>query len=384
MKGRILISLLLCFVLIISAFSFLGCSESNSEGYTLSDDGTYYTFTGIKNLAETEYTFLSEIDGIPVTQIKANAFSQNFTIKKVIIPDSITKMGSNAFSKCAELTEVTIGSGLDTIPESAFAFCNKLTTVTFSTGLQKISKSAFANCLKLDNVTLPTTLTTLCEKAFLKCRGLKSIVLPENLTKIENSCFEECTSLTSVTINKALTEISNSCFKKCSKLTTINFAMDGVLEVIGNSAFLNSAVTELTFPDSLKGIKESAFYNCKQLRKVTFGKGITFIGGSTSTSVGGTFCDDDAETVHVTEFVFPEEALGYGWYPSHDGWGSSGTRQYWFEFWPDGTPHNVGSHDSYFLTPEELRNNEACMTLAQTMGSWAWFKCTTPDPEYAL
>ena len=92
MKGRILISLLLCFVLIISAFSFLGCSESNSEGYILSDDGTYYTFTGIKNLAETEYTFLSEIDGIPVTQIKANAFSQNFTIKKVIIPDSITKM----------------------------------------------------------------------------------------------------------------------------------------------------------------------------------------------------------------------------------------------------------------------------------------------------
>jgi hypothetical protein len=201
---------------------------------------------------------------------------------------------------------------------------------------------------------------------------------------MENSCFEECSNLLSLTINKNLTEISNSCFKKCSKLQTINFPVDGVLEVIGNSAFLNAAVTELTFPDSLKGIKESAFYNCKQLRKVTFGKNIMFIGGSTSSSVGGAFCDDDATTVHITEFVFPEDALGYGWYPSHDPYGPFGTRQFWFEFYPDGTPHNAGSHDTYFLTPEELLNNEACATLAQLMGSWSWFKCTTPNPEYAI
>ena len=364
----------------VLTFSFVGCGAP-AEGYTLSEDGTYYTFTGLKEYESTEYTILSEIKGVPVTEIAARAFYQNMTLTKVVIPDSVTKMGSNVFNKCGELKEVVVGKGINSIPESTFANSIKLTTVTLPEGLEKIGKNAFNNCLKLDGLILPSTLTTISEKAFYKCRRLSSIVLPENLTKIEISCFEECSGLLEVTINKNLTEISHSCFKKCSKLATINFAVDGKLEVISTSAFLNTAVTELTFPDSLKGIKESAFYNCKQLRKVTFGKGITFIGGG---GTGGAFCDDDLGAVHITEFIFPEEALGYGWYPSHDPYGSSGTRQFWFEFYPDGTPHNVGSHDSYFLTPEELLNNEACMTLAQTMGSWSWFKCTTPDPEYAI
>ena len=380
MKKRLFTSLLLCFVLLASAFSFVGCGAT-AEGYTLSEDGTYYTFTGLTQYESTEYTILSEIKGKPVTEIAKSAFAQNMTLVKVIIPDSITKMGSSAFNKCGELKEVVIGTGLKIIPESAFANSIKLTTTTFSEGLEKISKNAFNNCLKLNNVNLPSTVTTLSEKAFYKCRGLTSIVLPENLSKIEISCFEECSSLTSLTINKALEEIPTNCFKKCPKLQTINFAMDGELYLIGNSAFDGAAVTELTFPDSLKGIKAGAFHNCKKLRRVVFGKGIEYIGGSVDPLVGGSFCETisegETDTVHIEEFIFPEEAIGYGWYPSVNKWGSSGNRSFWEE-------GNNGSHDLYFLTPEEIRNNEARHQLCQTMGGYSWFKCTTPDPEYAV
>ena len=258
----------------------------------------------------------------------------------------------------------------------------KLTTVNFSEGLEKIGKNAFANCLKLDGIIFPSTVTTLAEKAFLKCIGLSSITLPENLTKIEISCFEGCSGLLEVTINKTLEEISNSCFKDCSKIATINFAMDGVLELIGGSAFLGSAVAELTFPDSLKRIKAAAFFNCKALRKVTFGKGIEFIGGTVSDVAGGAFGeyvsaeDKPNDKAHILEMIFPEEAIGYGWYPSLDAYSLTPSRSYW-------DPENPGSYDLYFLTPEEIRNNEARQQLCQTMTGYSWAKCKTPNPEHA-
>ena len=381
MKKRLLTSLLLCFVLIVSTFSFVGCGSA--EGYTLSEDGTYYTFTGLTQYESTEYTILSEVKGVPVTEIAKSAFEQNMTLTKVTIPNSITTMGSSAFNKCGELKEVVIGTGLKIIPESAFANSIKLTTVTFSEGLEEIGRNAFNNCLKLDNVVLPSTVTTLASKAFYKCRRLSSIVLPENLTKLETSCFEECSGLLEVTINKNLTEISVSCFKKCPKIATINFAMDGKLEMIENSAFNGSAVSELVFPDSLKCIKAGAFFNCKQLRKVTFGKGIEFIGGAVSDTAGGAFSeyvapeDKATDTTHVLEMIFPEEAIGYGWYPTLDPYGSNPGRVYWRE-------GNPGSHDLYFLTPEEIKNNEAREQLAQSMGGYSWAKCKTPNPDYAV
>ncbi len=380
MKRRIFTSLMLCLVLLMSCFSFLGCS--NTEAYSLSQDGTYYTFVGAEGFEETEYTILSEIKGIPVTEIAENAFSENTTLTKVVIPDSITKMGKGAFYKCGALSEVTIGAGLKNISDSAFEQCSKLATVNFSEGLEKINRNAFSKCLKLNNITFPDTVTTLCEKAFYACRGLTSITLPSNLTKIEISCFEDCSGATEVTINKTLKEISTDCFRKCSKLKKINFAMDGELELIGGSAFLGSAVTELTFPDSLKGIKAGAFFNCKALRTVTFGKSIEFIGGSTSKTEGGAFSlEVRGNEAHIEKMIFPDEALGYGWYPSHDGWGSAGERQPWVPSWPDGTIHDA-SPSLYFITVEEMQSNNGakpCKLFALSMGGYSWFKAKTPE-----
>lgn len=373
MRKHTITSLMLSFVLIISCFPFMGCGKS--KGYVLSEDQTYYIFQGYDEFDETDYTILSEVKGLPVTEIAKNAFSGNATLTTVTIPDSITKIGYEAFSKCSELKEVTIGAGVKAIPESGFNYCQKLTTVTFSEGLEKINKSAFANCMKLDNLTFPSTLTTISEKAFYRCRTLSSVSLPENLTKIETSCFEECSGITEVTINKNLIEISNSCFKNCPKVAKINFAMDGILELIGTSAFFNASVTELTFPDSLRGIKSGAFENNKKLRKVTFGKGIEFIGGnvrSASDPLGGAFneiiSEGENDTIHITEMIFPEDAIGYGWFASLDGWGSSGTPS---------LPNKPENADLYFLDPDEIRNNEARVQLCQTMTGYSWFKKKT-------
>lgn len=375
MKRRILTALTLCTVLLLSSLSLFGCGETR-DIYVLSDDKTYYICNGNDTFNQTELEIKSEINGLPVKEISELAFYGNETLKKVTIPDSVTKIGKSAFQNCSALNEVTIGSGVKTVSESAFEHCQNLTTVVLSDNVTKISKNAFKNCIKLSEINLPDCITTIGESAFAKCKSLKTVVLPAELTKLDSKAFEDCIKITSLTINKKLEKIGDSSFKNCLTLTTINFATDGALEIIGGSAFWGcSSIAELTFPDSVKGILSSAFYNCKGLRKVTFGKGINYIGGSIP---AGTFVDDDTSTIHIEEMIFPEEAIGYGWYPTLSEYQSIRSRSYW------GGEGYPGDDDLFFLTPEEIRNNEARVQLAQTMGGYAWAKCIDPNPDRAV
>lgn len=373
MKRRTITALLLCAVLILSCFTAFGCGEGRDDIYVLSADKTYYVCNGNENFNQAELVIKSEVDGLPVKEISELAFYGNETLTSVTIPDSVIKVGKSAFQNCSALSEVTIGSGLKVIGESMFERCQSLTTVTLPDSVTVISKNAFKTCIKLSEINLPDSITTINESAFAKCRSLTSVVLPAELTKLNGKAFEECTKLTSLTVNKKLEKIGDSSFMNCSSLTTINFATDGALEIIGGSAFWGCvSIAELTFPDSVKGILSSAFYNCKGLRKVTFGKGINYIGGSIP---AGTFVDDDTSTTHIEEMIFPEEAIGYGWYPTLSEYQSIRSRSYW------GGEGYPGSDDLFFLTPEEIRNNEARDLLAQQMGGYAWAKCLDPNPD---
>lgn len=55
--------------------------------------------------------------------------------------------------------------------------------------------------------------------------------------------------------------------------------------IIDVDAFWQAKITSVTFPDSLRVLRERAFGECKNLEKVNFGKGITEIGSTNSISV---------------------------------------------------------------------------------------------------
>lgn len=56
-------------------------------------------------------------------------------------------------------------------------------------------------------------------------------------------------------------------------------------KIISEDAFWQAKITSITFPDSLRVLRERAFGECKNLEKVDFGKGITEIGSTNSISV---------------------------------------------------------------------------------------------------
>ena len=74
--------------------------------YTLSDDGTYYSVSGIGNCKDTDIFIPLMHNGLPVKEIASQAFYDCHSLTSVVIPDSVTSIGVGAFSSCTGLKNI--------------------------------------------------------------------------------------------------------------------------------------------------------------------------------------------------------------------------------------------------------------------------------------
>ena len=92
------------------------------------------------------------------------------------------------------------------------------------------------------------------------------------VTYIAEGVFEDCEYLTSVTIPDSVKEVYDSAFLNCRNLKTVTLGKG--IDFIGSSAFYGTAIESITIPGSVKTIYENAFCDCKNLKTVTLGEGI--------------------------------------------------------------------------------------------------------------
>ena len=87
--------------------------------YELSDDGSYYTVTGMGSCKELDLTVPSEFSGKPVRVIGKEAFADT-KIKSIIISEGIEEICYEAFFSCKNLKSITLPSTLKKINDWAF------------------------------------------------------------------------------------------------------------------------------------------------------------------------------------------------------------------------------------------------------------------------
>lgn len=133
-------------------------------------------------------------------KIDGAAFSENHTIKSVVIPSKVTEVGSSAFSECESLVSVNIPSSVETLGGCAFYFCSSLKTVTFEENcrIPEIGYDTFRGCTSLEEITLPDSITSIGDEAFFYCPMLERITLPEGIVSIGREIFSHCEKLSTV------------------------------------------------------------------------------------------------------------------------------------------------------------------------------------------
>ncbi len=84
----------------------------------------------------------SSLGGKPVTVINSNAFSQEYTIKKIVLPETITTIAYGAFSNMA-LKEINIPSKVTILSNDLFSNTSSLRIIHLPAGLKKVENGAF-------------------------------------------------------------------------------------------------------------------------------------------------------------------------------------------------------------------------------------------------
>lgn len=269
------------------------------EQLTYHNYGDYIEITDCDYSAET-VEIPAEIDGVPVTGIRYNAFCYCSDLTSIIIPKSVTSIGERVFFGCTGLTSVEIPDSVTSIGYCAFYDCTNLTSIGIPDSVTNIGGQAFygtswleekrkenpfviVNGILIDgyacpnDVIIPDGVTSIGNDAFRGCSGLASINIPDNVTSIKDGAFWDCKGLTSIVIPDSVISIGNSAFGGCSNLTSVEIS-DSVNTIGENAFYYCTGLTSIEIPKRLNTISENTFSHCHGLTSVEIPDNVTSIG----------------------------------------------------------------------------------------------------------
>lgn len=183
---------------------------SDGLEYALSDDGTYYTVTGIGLCSDRNIVIPYTYNELPITSIGDRAFYRCVgRLTEIVIPDSVTRIGDGAFANCVSLMSIMVDEdnkyfkSIDNNLYSKYgekliqyAIGKKDTYFEIPSGVTCIDRYAFISCDSLTSVAIGNSVTSIGEYTFAYCDSLTEIVIPNSIKNIGNYAFENCNNLT--------------------------------------------------------------------------------------------------------------------------------------------------------------------------------------------
>lgn len=314
---KLFITFCVLIITLLCGISTFAADTDDSGKWEYQTYGTGVELTSYKGTQTDVYVpSKTEVNGefLPVIKLGDNLFKGNTSLNSVTISEGITEIGASAFEGATNLVCIVTPESLTTIGARAFSGCTAFNSVILYDSVTSIGKDSFVGCDKLtiycnkgtEGYNYAVVNSIKCEvlnsetvPQIIKIDGLEyyimngeaivvsydnsktSVTIPVTVegypvTSLKN-VFSNCTSLTDITLPDSLNKIADSAFSGCTSLTSI--IIPDSVSSIGNKAFSKcTSLKNVVLPEKMVRISTSMFEQCSRLVSITIPDGVTSIG----------------------------------------------------------------------------------------------------------
>ena len=193
------------------AYTIPNTDATDNSAFTFVNHGDSIEITGFDN-SVSDVVIPSEIEGLPVTAISVGAFYLS-AITSIEIPNTVTSIGEMAFLGCTSLKSVKLSTGVAKIDKNAFGSCSALQEI-------QVAKDN-PNFSSLNGVLYSKKQDTLVIYPAAKTDA--AYIIPSGVTSVAMYAFSENPYLETLTIPNSLIKVGDSAFYNCKNLRAVSY-----------------------------------------------------------------------------------------------------------------------------------------------------------------
>lgn len=193
------------------AYTIPNTDATDNSAFTYVNHGDSIEITGFDN-SVSDVVIPSEIEGLPVTAISVGAFYLS-TITSIEIPNTVTSIGEMAFLGCTSLKSVKLSTRVAKIDKNAFGSCSALQEI-------QVAKDN-PNFSSLNGVLYSKKQDTLVIYPAAKTDA--AYIIPSGVTSVAMYAFSENPYLETLTIPNSLIKVGDSAFYNCKNLRAVSY-----------------------------------------------------------------------------------------------------------------------------------------------------------------
>lgn len=223
-----------------------------------------------------------------VTELGHFLFGDLPNLEKVVLADTVKIIGNSTFANDKSLTDITFGNSVEQICDDAFHGVGA-TKLVLPASVTDISDLAFNGLWELQTIEMPDNGKYRSEDGVLYADKGKTIVLypagrrgeytiPSKVTKVASNAFLN-TRLTSITVPATVKKLGEYAFSYSDDLQSIKF-MGGTAEIPDSCCYYDSSLTDVTIAEGVTTIADYAFRACESLNSVTLPTTVRDVGNA--------------------------------------------------------------------------------------------------------
>lgn len=228
------------------------------KGYSINRYAFYDTGISVINLAENtvEFDFLEYMDleelHYPRSLADWCAFTWDEATYNPIKKDCVFYANDTAIEG-----DLTVDFDVNAY---AFSGYPHITSLTITPNCKNIGAHAFEKTSTTNVVIQDGGITAISDFTFNYCTSLTNVVFSNSITSIGANAFEY-TKLVELTLPNQLQSMGNSAFFMVSTLKKVT--VPGTVKIIPNQCFGYTGLTEVTLGEGIERIEDAAFINCQ-------------------------------------------------------------------------------------------------------------------------